>query len=105
MSTGSEEQGFTVFADRYGPVQELAARRDCFTAKSIARSVSLDRRFGIVILNPEGAFLRVGSEAEDYERIRIVERSLGLIGTMSCAADGTVTWRAVAVHDHLPDVA
>ncbi len=105
MSTGSEEVRFTVFADHYGPVQELTGRRDCFTAKSVARAVSIDRRFGIVILEPEGTFLRVGSEAEDYERIRIVERSLGLIGTMSCAADGTVTWRAVAAHVLLHDVA
>jgi hypothetical protein len=91
------ELSFTVFADRYGPAQELTERRDSFTATSLSRALSFDRRCGIVTLEPAGTCLRVGSEADDYERIRIVERSMGLVGTMTCSADGTVTWRAVAV--------
>lgn len=100
-----EELNFTVYADRYGPAQELTERRHSFTTRSISRAVSVDHRCGIVILEPAGTRLRVGSEAEDYERIRIVERTMGLVGTMSCDAGGTVTWRAVAADTVLPESA
>jgi hypothetical protein len=84
---------FTIFADRYGPPAELAGLRQSFTAVSVSQAVSVDRRHGIVTLDPQGTTLRVGSEADEYVRVRIVERSMGLIGTMSCSPDGTVIWR------------
>jgi hypothetical protein len=102
--SASEELSFTVYADRYGPAQELTERRHSFTARSLSRAVSVDRRCGIVILEPAGTRLRVGSEADDYERIRIVERSRGLVGTMSCDAEGTVKWRAVAADGVPPEL-
>lgn len=83
---------FTIFADRYGPAAELAGLRQSFTAAAVSHAVSVDRRHGIVTLAPEGTTLRVGSEADEYERIRVVERSLGLVGTMRCSSDGMVTW-------------
>lgn len=88
------ESTFTIFADRYGPAAELHGLRQSFTAVSLTHAVSVDRRHGIVTLTPGGITLRVGSEADEYARIRIVDRSLDLVGTMSCASDGTVTWRA-----------
>lgn len=85
--------GFTVFADRHGPAAELTGLRQSFTAAAITHDISVDRRHGIVTLAPHGTTLRVGGEADEYARIRIVERSSGLIGMMSCSPDGTVTWR------------
>ena len=96
---------FTLYADRRGPAEPLAARRQRFTANAISRALAADGRRGTVGLGSRGERLHVGSEAGDYERIRIVERTLGLIGTMSCNARGEVTWRAVAAHVLLPEVA
>lgn len=87
------ESTFTIFADRYGPAAELAGLRQSFTAASITHAVSVDRRHGIVTLTPEGTTLRVGSEADEYQRIRVVDRCTGLVGIMSCSPDGVVTWR------------
>lgn len=96
MEFGSEprESTFTIFADRYGPAAELAGLRQSFTAASICHAVSVDRRHGIVTLTPGDITLKVGSEADDYARIRVVDQSMGLVGTMSCSSDGTVRWRA-----------
>lgn len=90
---------FTVFADRYGPAAELAGLRQSFTAASVSHAISVDRRHGIVTLGPQGVTLRVGSEADEYARVRIVEQSIGFVGTMICAADGTVSWREVGARD------
>lgn len=90
---------FTVFADRYGPAAELPGLRQSFTAAAVSQAVSVDRRHGVVTLAPEGTTLRVGSEADEYARIRIVERSSGLIGMMTCSPDGIVTWRAAGAMD------
>lgn len=90
------ESAFTIFADRYGPAAELAGLRQSFTAASVTHAVSVDHRHGIVTLAPEGITLRVGSEADEYQRIRVVDRSSGLIGIMSCSPDGIVTWRPAA---------
>jgi hypothetical protein len=87
---------FTIFADRYGPAAELPGRRQSFTAVAISHAVSVDCRHGIVTLAPEGTTLRVGSESDEYERIRVVDRSAELIGTMICSPDGTVMWRVPA---------
>lgn len=84
---------FTIFADRYGPAAELAGLRQSFTAASVSHAVSVDGRHGIVTLDPQGTTLRVGSEADEYERIRVVDRSSAVIATMNCSADGTVSWR------------
>jgi hypothetical protein len=86
----------TIFADRYGPAAELPGRRQSFTALAVSHAVSTDCRHGIVTLTPEGTTLRVGSEADEYERIRVVDCSAELIGTMICSSDGTVMWRAAA---------
>ena len=88
-----DESGFTVFADRYGPAAELTGLRQSFTAASVSHAISVDRRHGIVTLAPHGTTLRVGGEADEYARIRVVERDSGLVGTLSCSPDGTVTWR------------
>jgi hypothetical protein len=87
------ESTFTIFADPYGPAAELSGLRQSFTAASITHGLSVDRRHGIVTLAPEGISLRVGSEADEYQRIRIVDEAMELVGTMSCSPDGTVTWR------------
>lgn len=87
------ESTFTIFADRYGPAAELAGLRQSFTATSVSHAVSVDHRHGIVTLFPDGTTLRVGSEADEYERVRIVERTMGFVGAMTCSPDGTVTWR------------
>jgi hypothetical protein len=87
------EPTFTVFADRYGPAAELDGLRQSFTAASVSHAVSIDQRHGIVTLGPQGITLRVSSEADEYARIRIVESSRGLTGTMSCSPDGIVSWR------------
>jgi hypothetical protein len=87
------ELAFTVFADRYGPAAELEGLRQSFTAASVAHAVSIDQCHGIVTLGPQGTTLRVGSEADEYARIRIVESSHGLMGTMSCSPEGIVSWR------------
>jgi hypothetical protein len=88
-----DESSFTVFADRHGPAGELTGLRQSFTAAAISHDISFDRRHGIVTLAPQGTTLRVGCEADEYARIRVVDRSSGLIGTMNCSPDGTVTWR------------
>lgn len=90
------ELTFTVFADRYGPAAELDGLRQSFTAASVSHAVSIDRCHGIVTLGPQGMTLRVGSEADEYARIRIVTSSHGLMGTMSCSPDGIVSWRPAA---------
>ncbi|HET9107637.1 MAG TPA: hypothetical protein VFN79_10655 [Steroidobacteraceae bacterium] len=87
------ESSFTVFADRHGSAAELTGLRQSFTAAAISHDISVDRRHGIVTLAPQGTTLRVGGEADEYARIRVVNRSSGLIGTMSCSPDGIVTWR------------
>lgn len=88
---------FTVFADRYGPAAELAGRRQSFTAACVTHAISVDCRHGIVTLFPEDRTLRVGSESDEYARIRIVDESTGLVSTMSCLQDGTVRWRTVSL--------
>lgn len=96
---------FTVFADRYGPAAELAGLRQSFTAAAVSHAISVDRRHGIVTLGPHGVTLRVGSEADEYVRVRVVERTIGFVGTMICAADGSVSWREVATGDLCAQVA
>ena len=93
----------TVFADRYGPAAELAGLRQSFTAAAVSHAVSVDRRHGIVTLFPQGIALRVGGEADEFARIRIVAQSTGLVGTMSCSPDGTVTWRAACAASRWPE--
>ncbi len=97
-----EDSSFTVFADRHGPAAELTGLRQSFTATSVAHAISVDRRHGIVTLAPHGTTLCVGGEADEYARIRVVERASGLIGTLSCSPDGTVTWR---IPTSVPDCA
>jgi len=97
-----DDSSFTVFADRYGPAAELAGLRQSFTAASVAHAISVDRRHGIVTLAPHGTTLRVGGEADEYARIRVVKGASGLIGTLSCSPDGTVAWR---IPTSVPDCA
>jgi hypothetical protein len=87
------DSSFTVFADRYGPSTEVTGLRQSFTASSVAHAISVDRRHGIVTLAPRGTTLRVGGEADEYARIRVIGQGSGLVGTLSCSPDGTVTWR------------
>ncbi|HVS76756.1 MAG TPA: hypothetical protein VHE11_07460 [Steroidobacteraceae bacterium] len=93
------EPTFTIFADRYGPAAELAGLRQSFTAAAVSHAISVDRRHGIITLVPQGTTLRVGSEADEYVRIRVVERSMGYVGMMVCSSDGMVSWRAAATRD------
>jgi hypothetical protein len=95
LASQRRESALTVFADPYGPAAELPGLRQSFTAASVSHGLSVDRRHGIVTLAPDGISLRVGSEADEYQRIRVVDDATGLVGTMSCATDGTVTWRTV----------
>jgi hypothetical protein len=90
----ASELTFTVFADRYGPAVELPGLRQSFTATSVSHAISVDHRHGIVTIAPGGATLRVGSDEDEYERVRVVERSMGLVGVMRCSPDGMVSWRA-----------
>ena len=99
---GAGKSVFTVFADGYGPQRELAERRQSFTARSVSHDISHDRRHGVVVLRPQGVILRVGSDADDYQRIRILDSRGTVVGTLRCSADGEVSWVAARTADVPP---
>ena len=67
-------------------------RRDQLFAVSFSHAVALHGCTGSVTLHPELLQLRVGSEADCYERVRIFAENGRLVAAMSLSADGGVRW-------------
>lgn len=83
---------FLIIADRHGSSLDLSTRRDQLFAVSFSHAVALHACAGTVTLHPELLQLRVGSEADCYERVRIFAENGTLIAAMSLSGDGRVRW-------------
>ena len=81
-----------VVADGYDDPLELSARRDRFTCTDFYYSIAHNEKSGIVVLLPERRALIVSGPAVGYVRIRVIDSSGLLVGSMSCSGDGHVTW-------------
>lgn len=83
---------FLIFADRHGSSLDPSTRRDQLFAVSFSHAVALHACAGTVTLHPELLQLRVGSEADCYERVRIFAENGTLVAAMSLSGDGRVKW-------------
>ncbi len=83
---------FLIIADRHGSSLDPSTRRDQLFAVSFSHAVALHACTGSVTLQPELLQLRVGIEADCYERVRIFAENGTLVAAMSLSGDGRVRW-------------
>lgn len=83
---------FLVIADRRGSPLDSSTRRDQLFAVSFSHAVALHACTGSVTLHPELLQLRVGTEVDCYERVRIFTENGTLVAAMSLCSDGRVRW-------------
>jgi hypothetical protein len=92
MSLVARARSLLVIADRHGSPLEFSTRRDQLSALSFCHAVALHDCAGSVTLYPEQLQLRVGNEADCYERVRIFAEDGKLVAAMSLCSDGRVRW-------------
>lgn len=73
---------------------DVPEQRHAFKATSFSHALSADRRSGTVTLRPKGQVLTVGSEAHDFQCVRIFDEDGRALGTMSRSPAGEVIWRS-----------
>ena len=92
LNGASSRRMFLIIADRHGSSLDPSTRRDQLFAVSFSHAVALHACTGSVTLHPGLLQLRVGSEADCYERVRIFWENGALVASMSLSGDGRVRW-------------
>ena len=94
---------FIVYADRPGRGQD-PTRREGFETESYSHALSEDASSGWVTLTPGGRVLRVATDVDGYERIRVFSQRGELVGAMTRTPHGRVVWSVPMWTEDRPQV-